>query len=105
MPIFAALFKSVGLWIGGLIISVIGVKAAIRLTAVATLAAIYISCVVYYSAMILPWLAGIFVTAYGALLGLLFPPVAGTVLASLSAYWICVAGQKYVSRLTKMAIG
>lgn len=105
MSLLAALLKSIGVYVGGLVISVIGVKMAIRLTAVATLAAIYISCVVYYSTMIGPWLIGVFSTAYGALLGLLFPPVAGTVLASLSAYWICVAGQKYVSRLTKMAIG
>ena len=70
-----------------------------------SIASIYISCVVYFSTMIYPWMQGIFNTAYGALLGLLFPPVAGTVMASLGAYWTCVIGVKYVSSLTKMAMG
>lgn len=83
----------------------IGVQATIRLTAVATLATIYISCVIYFTTMVGPWLAGVFSSAYGQLLGLLFPPISGSILAGLSAYWICVAGQKYVARLTKMAIG
>lgn len=44
-------------------------------------------------------------SAYGQLLGLLFPPIAGTVLAGLGAYWTCVAGAQYVGNLMKIAIG
>lgn len=105
MPLLGTLLLSLLKPIFNLIAWAIGVKNAIRLTAVATLATIYLSCVIYYSEMIVPWLTGVFSTAYGAFLGLLFPPISGTVLASLSAYWICVAGQKYVARLTKMAVG
>lgn len=105
MPLLAKLLLGLLSPIFSLIVAAIGVKAAIRLTAVATLATIYLSCVIYFTTMIVPWLAGVFSSAYGQFLGLLFPPISGSVLAGLSAYWICVAGQKYVARLTKMAVG
>lgn len=100
-PVLIALLKP----IFDLVARIIGVQNAVRLTAIATLATIYLSCVIYYTQTIGPWLAGVFATAYGQLLGLLFPPIAGSVLAGLSAYWICVAGQKYVTKLAKMAVG
>jgi hypothetical protein len=105
MPQLGALLLSLLKPIFDVIVGIIGIKAAIRITAVGTLAAIYISCVIYYTQLVGPWLANFFSTTYGQLLGLLFPPISGSVLAGLSAYWICVAGQKYVSKLTKLAIG
>lgn len=105
MPQLAALLLSIGKPIFDLIAALVGVRNAIRITAVGTLATIYLSCVIYFTQMVGPWLSGVFATTYGQLLGLLFPPISGSVLAGLSAYWICVAGQKYVAKLTKMAIG
>jgi hypothetical protein len=105
MPLLGSLLLSLLKPIFNLIAAAIGMKAAIRLTAVATLATIYLSCVIYFTTMVGPWLETVFLTAYGQFLGLLFPPVSGSVLASLSAYWICVAGQKYVAKLTKLAMG
>jgi len=105
MPLLGSLLLSLLKPIFDLIVGIIGIKAAIRITAISTLAAIYVSCVIYYTQMIGPWLAGLFSTAYGQLLGLLFPPISGSILASLSAYWICVAGQKYITKLTKLAVG
>lgn len=105
MPLFAKLFAAIGGGIFSLIAALVGAKLAARLVAVASLAAIYISCVVYYTRMITPWLEGVFATAYGQFLGLLFPPISGTVIAGLVGYWTCVAGLKYTSSLTKMAFG
>lgn len=105
MPQLGALLITLLKPLFDLIAGLIGVRNAIRLTAVATLATIYLSCVIYFSTMVGPWLANVFSTAYGQLLGLLFPPVSGSILAGLSAYWICIAGQKYVTKLTKMAVG
>lgn len=82
----------------------LGVKHATRLTAIAILAAGYISCVGVFSSMIVPWFAAIVTTGYGALLGLLFPPVAGTVIAALFSYKMCVVVLRYTSRLLKMAV-
>lgn len=85
--------------------SLFGLKNATRIIAAGTLATIYLACVLVFTTMIGPWMAALFTTAYGALLGLLFPPIAGTVVASLMAYRTCVVGVRYTSRLLKMAVG
>ena len=105
MPLLATLLASVGSGIYSLIAAIVGAKIATRLTAVAALAAIYISCSAFFMGLIEPWLATLFSSTYGQLLGLLFPPISGTVVASLAGYWSCVIGVKYVSSLTKMAVG
>lgn len=105
MPLLAAFLGTIGTSIFGLVAAIFGAKIATRLLAVAALATIYISCVVYFTSMISPWLSGVFSSTYGQLLGLLFPPISGTVIASLAGYWGCVASLKYVSSLTKMAVG
>lgn len=105
MPLLATLLSGFGSAIYGLFAAILASRVAVRMSAVLALAAIYISCVVYFSTMIEPWLSGVFATQYGQLLGLLFPPVAGSVMASLAAYWTCVIGLKYTSSLTKMAVG
>lgn len=84
---------------------IFGAKNATRIIAAGTLATIYLSCVIVFTAMIGPWLGAIVATAYGSLLGLLFPPIAGTVMASLMAYRTCVVGVRYTSRLLKMVVG
>lgn len=105
MPLLATLLASVGTGLYSLIIAAFGAKIAARLTAVAALAAIYISCVALFMTTISPWLATLFSSTYGQLLGLLFPPISGSVVAGLAGYWSCVIGVKYVSGLTKMAVG
>lgn len=105
MPLLGALLQSIGASLFGLIAALVGARIAVRLIAAGTLAGIYISCVLYFSAMIAPWLSGIFSSTYGMVLGLLFPPVSGSVLAGLFAYYTCIVGAKYVTTLTKLAIG
>lgn len=105
MPLLATLLSGIGTAIYGFFAAMLASRVAIRLAAVAALAAIYVSCVVYFSTIVGPWLLSVFATEYGMLLGLLFPPMAGSVMASLAAYWTCVIGLKYTSSLTKMAVG
>lgn len=105
MPLLANLVTWVGTSILGWLTAIMGAKAAVRIAAVMSLAGIYISCVVYFTTLVGPWLAGAFATGYGQVLGLLFPPVSGTVIAGLFGYYTCVAGVRYVSMLTKLAVG
>lgn len=105
MGAIVTLLGAIGSSIFGLIAALVGGKLAARLTAVASLAAIYLSCVVYFTTMIGPWIGSVFSSQYGQLLGMLFPPISGSVIAALVGYWGCVAGLKYVSSLTKMAVG
>jgi hypothetical protein len=104
MRLFGNLQKKLMEQLFDFIAGTIGAKNAVRLIAVGTLATIYISCVVVFTTMIAPWLAGVFETAYGALLGLLFPPISGSVIASIMVYRTCVVGVRYTSALMKMAI-
>lgn len=105
MPLLATLLSSISTSIYGLIAAIVGAQYATRITAVLALAAIYISCVTLFTSIVFPWLANLFSTQYGQLLGLLFPPISGSVIASLASYWSCTIGVKYVSGLTKMAVG
>jgi len=82
----------------------LGLRAAYRITAITALAGIYLSCIAVFTVMIVPWFAAIVSTGYGALLGLLFPPIAGTVVGALMVYRMCVVGVKYTSSLMKIAI-
>lgn len=105
MPLFASLFSAVGGAIFSLIAALVGAKSAIKVIAVITIASMYVGTVVLFSGVISPWIGAVFTTQYGQLLGLLFPPVAGTIIASLAAYWASVLSFKYLSSLTRMAAG
>jgi hypothetical protein len=105
MPLLGALLSGALTAIFTLISSLVGAQIAARILAVAFVAALYVALVLAFSALIAPWIGSIFTSEYGQLLGLLFPPVAGTVMASLSAFWGVVIGYRYVSTLTKMAVG
>lgn len=105
MPLLAGLLNWGTTTILGFLTALFGAKAAVRIAAVTSLATIYLSCVLYFTSMIGPWLAGVFSSPFGMVLGLLFPPISGTVVASLFAYYTCIAGARYVSSLTKLAIG
>lgn len=88
-----------------ILIGIFGLKYTIRMTAVTLLATIYLACVVTFTAWIGPLFLAITTTGYGFILGLLFPPIAGTMVAGLMVYRMCVVGVKYTSRLLKMAVG
>ena len=105
MPLLATFLGSILSSIFGLVAAITGAKVAVRLLAVASVAALYVASVLAFSNIIAPWLAVVFSSQYGQLLGLLFPPVAGTVLAALASYWGTVAAFRYVQSLTKMAVG
>lgn len=105
MKLLGKLQLSIGEKIFNFLAGIFGAKIATRILAAGTLATIYLSCVILFTTMIGPWFLALFSTAYGALLGLLFPPIAGTVLGTLMTYRTCVVGVRYTSKLLKMAVG
>lgn len=104
MKLIGVLFKGAWEKYFEFIARFLGMRAAFRITALSALAAIYLSCIAVFTVMIGPWFAAIVSTGFGYLLGLLFPPIAGTVVASLMIYRMCVVGVKYTSTLMKIAI-
>lgn len=105
MPIFAALVTSIASSLFAFMSAMVGAAWAVRITAAVTLAGIYISCVIFYTQKVSEWIGMVFVTQYGQLLGLLFPPVSGSVVAGMVAYYGCIVGKRYISTLTKLAVG
>lgn len=104
MSVFAALVSFIGSKLAAVFLFMQGSKLAYRMWGLTFIATIYVSCVILWTTTVLDWWTVITSTQWGMLLGLLFPPVSGTVLASLGVYWTCVIGVRYVSSLTKAAV-
>lgn len=105
MPLLAGLLAAIAGKFFGLFVLAFGAKWGVRIAAATALGTGYVACVAYWASMIIPWLESILTTQWGMLLGLLFPPVAGSVIAGLVVFWTCVAVQKYTSTLVKLAVG
>lgn len=104
MPSLANLIALIAGKFGLFLASLFGAQMAFRIQAIIGLALMYISCMTLFQSVIAGWWSGLLTTSLGMLLGLLFPPVSGAVLAGLSMYWLCVIGVRYVSALTKAAV-
>lgn len=104
MPLLAKLL----LWLLGnlyaVVLAMFGAKWAVRITAAVALAGLYIACAITFSLMIVPWFLAFVGTSFGMLLGLLFPPMAGTVVAALSTFWACILAKRYSVKLIKMTV-
>lgn len=104
MPLLAALFQGL---IGNAMALYLAVKSAqqaVRLTAIGILAAAYILCATAYTVFIDPLIGALFNTAYGQLLGLVFPPISGTVVVGLAGLWGCIVAKRYTEKFISMAI-
>lgn len=105
MPLLGKLLAFCTYWIFSAVAALVGAAWAVRILAAVTLAGIYLACVIYYTEKVTQWIGDLFVTQYGQLLGLLFPPVAGSILAGMAAYYTCIVGKRYITSLTKLAVG
>jgi hypothetical protein len=103
MPLLGALLSGLITQFVAFVGLLFGAKYAVRISAIIAIATIYLSCVVYYTTLIGPWIGTVFSTQFGALLGLLFPPISGSVVAGVMGYYTCVVGAKYVTTLLKLA--
>jgi len=104
MPILATLLLGLLNGVYGLALAMFGAQWAIRITAATTIAGLYVACALTFTLMIVPWLSAFAATQFGILLGLLFPPLAGTVVASLGTFWACILAKRYTVRLIKMTV-
>ena len=101
MPLLGALIRAL---FGNVVLLFIGaIKGYVgyRIAVLALLAAAYVGCVVAFTNVVSPLWSGVTLTAYGSVLGLLFPPVSGTVLATLVGLWGCVLAKRLTVKLLK----
>jgi hypothetical protein len=82
MPILGGLLVSLFTGLGGLF-SAIAVKQA----AVAAFVGFGVVLLGVFNTLVAPIAAAVFSTSFGQVLGLAFPPIAGTCLAAVSAVW------------------
>lgn len=104
MPLLAAFLASHFAKVFGFFVSVYGVQIAARLSLVAALAALYIASLILFNGFISPNISKLFSTSFGQVIGLAFPPIAGTVVTGLSFLWVSLLTYRYVRSLSQVLV-
>lgn len=87
MPAFAALIPALFGALATFLAKLFAVRLAIRVAAVATLIGCSAILMTTFNGVVAPLVAAAFSTSYGQVLGLAFPPIAGTCLAGIGLVW------------------
>lgn len=88
MPIFAGLVGSFFSALSVFLAKLFAARVAIRLAAIATIGTLGSALIVSFNLAVAPLVAAMFSTPYGQLLGLAFPPIAGTCIATFTTLWL-----------------
>lgn len=91
MPVLGGLLVSLFTGFGGLLSAVFGAQIAIRLAAVASLLTFGGVLLTVFNVAVAPIAAQVFSTTFGQLIGLAFPPIAGSCIAAIAACWSACA--------------
>jgi Family of unknown function (DUF5455) len=78
MPIFAAFFGALFSALGTFIAKIFAVKVSLRLIGVTAIIGLWTAALSFFNSQLAPLISSAFNTQYGQLLGLVFPPIAGT---------------------------
>lgn len=81
----------------------LGTKVAARTVGVAALLAAMGVLMLLFNTQVAPLVASAFTTSYGAVIGLAFPPIAGTCLATITAVWLGCATYRLQVNIIKMS--
>lgn len=87
MPLLGALFVSLASGIATFFVQFLTRKLAIATAAVAALGVVTVALLAGFNMLVAPLAANLFATSYGQVLGLAFPPVAGTCIAAIGVCW------------------
>lgn len=99
MPLLAALVRGLFGNAYAFAMALFAGRVSLRISAVAIFGASYVACLVLFSAFIEPLVSAAFSTSFGQVLGLFFPPIAGTVLAGIAALWLALLAKNYTRKL------
>lgn len=103
MPILAGLITSLFGGIASLFAIWWGKKIAVTIVAVAAIATALVALMATFNLLVTPLIAAMFSTTYGQFIGLAFPPMAGSCLASLGTCWGACALYKLKVQSVKMS--
>lgn len=88
MPQFALMVTAIFQGLSAFLAKLFLAKVALRIAAVAAISGFAATLMATFNAVVAPWVAAAFSTSYGQVIGLAFPPVAGTVLAGIATLWV-----------------
>lgn len=104
MSIFATLVAWIAGKLGALLVAIQSARYAARVTVLTSIAASYVALLAVFNLAFAPAWSALVGHQYGQLLGLLFPPASGTVLASLVTVWTALLAYRYVSSLAAASV-
>lgn len=104
MPLLAALLKSALTWLGTVGIILTESKQAIRIGFALGMASAYTLCVLGFTTFIAPLIGALFSTSYGQVIGMAFPPIAGTIIVGLGSLWACIVANNYYKTFGTLAL-
>lgn len=81
-----------------------GMNVAIKMTVLIALATMYVGGLTTFNALVQPFLTALFATGFGMVIGLAFPPIAGTVMSGLIALWLGTLTYRYFHQFGMMLI-
>lgn len=105
MPVFAAMVATLFSALGGFLLKMFVAKVAIRVAAVAAITFFGTLLLAAFNLQVAPLMAQAFNTEYGQVIGLAFPPVAGTCVAALLAVYAACALYKLQVKMTLATAG
>lgn len=105
MPLFAAFFSALFQALGVFLLRLFVAKLGLRVAGYATLVALSVSFVAAFNGFIAPLVSTMFNTQYGQFIGLAFPPIAGTCIATLVSAMGAVYAYRLKVRLVSVTTG
>lgn len=99
MPLFAAMVLALFNRVFSFVVAWLKFKFGLRIAVIVSLATMYTAGLVAFQNFVSPFLAALFSTAYGQLIGLAFPPIAGTVVTGLVTLWVGSLLYNYYERM------
>lgn len=90
MPLFAQFFGALFGALGGFLLKLFAAKIAMRVAGVGLLMALGAGMLTAFNTAIAPLIAQVFSHPFGQFLGLLFPPIAGSILTMLLTAWVSI---------------
>lgn len=106
MPLLATLIKALFGNVLALVLLLKSSERAAKIAGAVVLAGTYLAAVTVFTSFISPLLGSLFASGIGGtVIGLAFPPMAGTVIAGLSAIWGVLLMQRYYRWVYKIGVG
>lgn len=105
MPLFAAFIGTIVTALSSLFLRFFLAKVGLLTLGLGALTSLSVGFVAFFNQTLSPLVASAFSTQYGQFLGLAFPPIAGTCIATIMTAITFVSAYKLKVRYVKMATG